>query len=235
MSARPVVSVIIPTLNEAAVIVPLLQGLQPWRARGVEIIVVDGGSSDATMALASPLADLCVACAAGRARQQNFAAAMASGELLWFVHADTVLQGTEPARLLALATDPAPLWGRFDVQLVPADWRLRCVATLMNLRSRLTGIATGDQCLFVSSALFRQVGGFPDQPLMEDVELSRRLRRRHWPRCLRGPVQASSRRWQRDGVWTTVWLMWSLRWRYFFGADPAALHRLYYRRGPGHD
>ncbi|PKM21538.1 MAG: glycosyl transferase [Gammaproteobacteria bacterium HGW-Gammaproteobacteria-14] len=223
----PWLSIIIPTLNEAATIARLLLPLQAARSAGVELVMVDGGSADNTVSESAGLVDLCLRTKAGRAWQQNAGAAAASAPLLWFVHADTGLAGDECLRLLHLSQ---PCWGRFDVRLSERNWRFRLIAGLMNRRSRLTGIATGDQGIFVSADLFRRVGGFPDQPLMEDVEISRRLRRYQKPVCLRTRITTSSRRWQKHGVWRTVMLMWSLRWRYFFGASPAELHARYYQQ-----
>lgn len=223
-TATPKLSIIIPTLDEAAGIVALLRSLQPARQRGAELIVVDGGSADQTVALATPLVDRLVRSAAGRARQQNAGAAAARAPLLWFVHADTTLQGGEDVLLRAQSAD----WGRFNVRLSDADWQLALIAFFINLRSRMSGIATGDQAIFVNRELFAEVGGFPEQPLMEDVALSRLLRQRQPPCCLRHPIVTDSRRWRRHGVWRTVALMWWLRWRYFCGADPAILWRRYY-------
>lgn len=229
-------SIIIPTLNEEQGIVGLLDAMQPWRAQGAELIIVDGGSSDDTVTLAESLADRVVLSPSGRALQMNAGAAIASGQLLWFVHADTRLSGSETGLLRTLL----PMlenggWGRFDVRLSGTDWRLRMVATLMNWRSRLTGIATGDQGIFVSRLAFDAVAGFPVQPLMEDVEISARLRRISWPVCIGEPIVTDSRRWQRFGVWRTIRLMWWLRWRYFCGASPAELHRNYYAGMSPHD
>lgn len=225
MSSAPWLSIIIPTRNEAAHIVPLLTTLQPARARGAELIVVDAGSDDGTAALAAPLVDQLLDCPAGRARQQNAGAAQARAALLWFVHADSGLQGDEDQLLAAWAGDG---WGRFDVRLSEADWQLALISFFINRRSRLTGIATGDQGIFVSRPLFDAVGGFPAQPLMEDVALSRLLRRQQRPYCVRRAIVTDSRRWRRHGVWRTVLLMWWLRWRYFCGADPAILWQRYY-------
>ena len=229
-------SVIVPALNESRSITALLAILQPWRAQGAEVIVVDGGSTDNTVALAAPLADQVLLTRAGRATQMNAGAAAANGQLLWFVHADTTLSGAE-IRLLqsCMAKLQCGGWGRFDVRLSGADWRLRMVAGLMNLRSRVTGIATGDQALFVSRDTFVSVGGFPLQPLMEDVEISARLRRLSWPICLGETIVTDSRRWQRHGVWRTIALMWSLRWRYFCGESPVKLHRDYYGGSSAND
>ena len=220
-------SVVVPALNEAAGIAATLRALEPWRAAGHEVIVVDGGSGDATPALAAPLADRVLAAPRGRARQMNTGAAAATGDVLLFLHADTRLpERALDAVLTALARGAQ--WGRFDVRIAGRSRWLAVVAALMNLRSRLTGIATGDQAIFVSRAAFDAVGGFPDQPLMEDVELSRRLVRRVGrPACLRAKVVTSGRRWDERGVWRTIWLMWTLRWRYWRGTPADVLARAY--------
>ena len=215
-----------PVLDEAAGIAAMLQMLAPLRARGAEVIVVDGGSRDGTPELAAPLADRVLVSARGRARQMNAGAAQATADVLLFLHADTHLPEAADQHIAAALRDGAG-WGRFDVRISGRPWMLRVVAACMNLRSRLTGIATGDQALFVRRALFQQVGGYPDQPLMEDVELSRRLRRVAPPACLRETVVTSGRRWESRGVWRTIVLMWRLRWRYWRGESPDSLARAY--------
>ena len=190
------------------------------------MIVVDGGSDDATVELAAAQADRVVAAALGRARQMNAGAALARAPVLLFLHADTRLpEGAD--RLIQAAVERGSSWGRFDVRIDGRARMLRVVAKMMNLRSRLTGIATGDQAIFVTRMAFQRAGGFPDQPLMEDIELSRRLRLLAWPACLRDPVVTSGRRWERHGVWHTIFLMWRLRWRYWRGASPQALAEVY--------
>lgn len=215
-----------PALNEAAGIVATLQALAPLRAAGHELIVVDGGSSDGTAALAAPLADRVLPSAPGRARQMNAGAALAQGDWLLFLHADTRLPPNAAAALHAAAAAGAR-WGRFDVHIEGRSRWLPLIATLMNWRSRFSGIATGDQAIFVETALFRHVGGYAELPLMEDIELSRRLRAQAWPACLRSRVCTSGRRWENRGVWRTVWLMWRLRWRYWRGAPTEELARAY--------
>lgn len=230
---RPWLSIIIPTLNEAAGIAGLLQAMHGWREQGAELIVVDGGSADATVMLATSLVDHVIVSAAGRAQQMNAGAELAKGQLLWFVHADTFLSGNEYHTLQAHRSHwQDGGWGRFDVRLSGQGWRLRMVTALMNVRSRVSGIATGDQGIFISRGWFDAVGGFPVQPLMEDVEISRQLRRLAKPLCLRQAITTDSRRWRQHGVWRTIGLMWWLRWRYFCGADPAQLHRHYYGAVP---
>ncbi|MET0681532.1 MAG: TIGR04283 family arsenosugar biosynthesis glycosyltransferase [Burkholderiales bacterium] len=221
-------AIIIPALDEAAGIAATLASLQPLRAAGHEVIVVDGGSRDGTPAAAQPLADRVLAAARGRASQMNAGADAATGDVLLFLHADTRLPpGADRAVLDGLAAAGAS-WGRFDVRIEGRSPLLGPVAWLMNRRSRLTGIATGDQAIFVTRAAFAAVGGFPALPLMEDVELSARLRRRSPPLCLRDRVVTSGRRWESRGVVRTVVLMWWLRLRYFLGASPERLRRIYY-------
>ncbi len=223
---HPALSIVVPVLNEAAGLTATLHALAPFRQRGAEVIVVDGGSADTTVALAQPLADQVLTGPRGRARQMNAGAAQARGDVLLFLHADTQLPPAADA-LVAQALAAGAMWGRFDVRIEGRAPLLRVVAALMNLRSRHTGIATGDQALFVRRAVFDRVQGFPDQPLMEDIELSHRLLRVGPPACLRQRVVTSGRRWEQRGVWSTIVLMWRLRWRYWRGESPAALARDY--------
>ncbi len=188
-------------------------------------MVVDGGSTDATVTLAGGLADRTVSAPRGRARQMNAGAALARGEVLWFVHADTQVPLGADTRILEALSQGC--WGRFDIRLSGRGPLLRMVERLVNLRSRVSGIATGDQGIFVRRAAFDAVGGFPDIPLMEDVAISCALRRLGWPRCLRMRLITSSRRWESRGTLKTVWLMWCLRAAYALGADPRELARRY--------
>ena len=223
--AVPDISVIVPVLDEAAGIAAALEALAPLRGEGVELIVVDGGSADATVELAIPLADRVLAAPRGRARQMNAGAAIAQGRLLLFLHADTRLPDDAIHQVARAVGDvlAGRQWGRFDVRIEGRSIGLKLVSTMMNLRSRLTGIATGDQAIFVSRPAFRAVGGFPDIPLMEDIALSKALLRLSRPACLAARVTTSGRRWETHGVWRTILCMWWLRLRYFCGADP---HRL---------
>lgn len=217
-------SIVMPVLDEAAGIEAALRALAPMRARGVEVVVVDGGSRDGTAAMAERLADRVLTAPRGRATQMNAGAAAAQGDALLFLHADSRL----PANAAALVRRGLErrYWGRFDVGFDDKGW-LHLVALLMNLRSRATGIATGDQAMFMTRAAFDEAGGFPDIALMEDIALSARLKRLGRPACLSARVMTSSRRWRRYGVWRTILLMWRLRLRYFLGADPARLARAY--------
>ncbi|MEQ6889990.1 TIGR04283 family arsenosugar biosynthesis glycosyltransferase [Halomonas sp. CS7] len=226
MPARPRLSIIVPTLNEAAIIEAQLTRLAPLRAGGAEILVVDGGSRDATLARARPLASRVMISEPGRARQMNVGAGEARGRQLLFLHADTRLPpGAE--RAIAAALAHGRVWGRFDVRLTGRHPLLPVIAFAMNRRSRWTGIATGDQGLFMTREAFAAAGGFPDQPLMEDIEMSRRLKRISTPACLRERVTTSGRRWEQGGAWRTILLMWRLRWRYWRGASPDDLARAY--------
>ncbi len=220
------VSIIIPVLNEAVAIVPTLQRLAGLRQGGAEVIVVDGHSTDGTLALAEPLCDQLLECDPGRAFQMNLGALSASGELLLFLHGDTILP-SEAGQVLQKFLRSNRAWGRFDVRLSGRQPMFRLIALLMNLRSRLTGIATGDQGIFVRREVFESLAGFQEIPLMEDVELCRRLRRICPPYCASPPVLTDSRRWEKHGIWRTIWLMWRLRWRYWRGADPAVLAQAY--------
>ncbi|HUD89936.1 MAG TPA: TIGR04283 family arsenosugar biosynthesis glycosyltransferase [Xanthobacteraceae bacterium] len=218
-------TIVIPVLDEAAIIVASLQALAPLRARGVEIIVVDGGSRDGTPRLAEPLADRVIAAARGRGATMNAGAAASTGDALLFLHADTTL----PENADGLIADALArrAWGRFDLRIAGRHPLLGVVARMINLRSRLTGVATGDQAIFVTRAAFLAVGGFPDLPLMEDIAISRRLKRLCRPVCIGTPAVTSGRRWERNGVWRTIVLMWRLRLAYYLGVEPALLARLY--------
>jgi rSAM/selenodomain-associated transferase 2 len=224
-SPPPRISVIIPALDEETEIAASIAS-----ARGPavgEIIVVDGGSGDATVAVARQAGASVASAPRGRAAQMNAGAGRASGDILLFLHADTRLPQGFDALVLAALADPQVIGGRFDVRLVPGTAWLRLVGGLINLRSRLSRIATGDQALFVRRAVFEQVGGFEPIPLMEDIALTRALKRRGRTACLRARVDTSSRRWQRDGPLRTVLLMWWLRFLYFGGVSPERLRRLY--------
>jgi rSAM/selenodomain-associated transferase 2 len=219
-------SIILPVLDEASGIGTTLDSLACLRAAGHELIVVDGGSRDNPVALCQGAGCQVLGGTRGRARQMNAGAAAAQGDVLLFLHADTQLPAQAEA-LVAQAVQRGALWGRFDVRIQGRSAMLPVIAALMNLRSRWTGIATGDQAIFVRRALFQRIGGFANQPLMEDIELSRRLRALGRPACLRQPVHTSGRRWDTHGVWRTIGLMWRLRWRYWRGVAPELLARDY--------
>jgi rSAM/selenodomain-associated transferase 2 len=219
-------SIIIPALNEAGCIRDILRQLQALRAQGHEVILVDGGSCDETIALAQALVDQLLPAPAGRALQMNVGAKAASGQAFWFLHADTRVPD-KAARLIIEALQQAGSWGRFDVRLSGDKLLLRLVERMMNWRSRFTGVASGDQGMFVRRELFERVGGFAELPLMEDIDLSRRLKSEQRPVCLRDTLTTSSRRWERNGVLRTIALMWYLRLAYFLGVSPARLAMRY--------
>lgn len=223
-------AIVMPVLNEEPVLVATLARLAPLRARGTRVIVVDGGSSDRSATIAAPHCDHVLVGPRGRAAQMNAGAAVALGDpavdTLLFLHADTRLPD-DADRAIARACEMPLAWGRFDVEIEGHTPLLRVIGLLMNLRSRLTGICTGDQAMFATRALFERIGGFEPLPLMEDIAFSRRARRISKPHALRARVITSGRRWERHGVMRTVLRMWWLRLAYFFGADPAQLAATY--------
>lgn len=232
-AARPFLSLILPVLDEAATIVVHLAALQELRQRGVELLLVDGGSRDGTPELARPAVDRLLEAPRGRALQMNAGAAASRGEVLLFLHADTTLPPLADA-LIRNAIAAGAGWGRFDVRIDGVQPLLRVVERMMNWRSRLSGIATGDQAIFVRRDLFERVGGYPELPLMEDIALCKRLKRVARPLCLRERVITSGRRWQKHGVLPTIYLMWRLRASYFLGADPQQLAIRYGYLPPRH-
>jgi rSAM/selenodomain-associated transferase 2 len=220
--------VVVPTFNEAGTIASCIAAILAASGSVIEIVVVDGGSSDETVAIARQSMVHTVVAVRGRARQMNAGAAAASGNVLLFLHADTRLPAGAD-RLIAEALKASnAVWGRFDVRIEPSRGLLSVVAFMMNLRSRVSGIATGDQAIFVRRDTFEHVGGFPDIPLMEDIALSKALRAISRPKCLYARVRTSSRRWQIHGVVRTMLMMWKLRWLYYWGADPEYLAQLYH-------
>lgn len=223
-------SIVIPTLDEAERIPAFLQALQSLRDRGVEVILADGGSRDGTVAAATPLVDRVISARCGRALQMNAGAAVSAGEVLLFLHADCALPEQADRSILNGLAFSRRRWGRFDVRLSGAAIMLRVVERAMNLRSRLTGICTGDQGLFVERTLFEESGGFPEIELMEDVAISRNLRKSGPPLCLSVTLVTSSRRWEKNGIWRTIVMMWRLRLAYFLGAESRRLANVYYGR-----
>jgi rSAM/selenodomain-associated transferase 2 len=219
-------SIVMPVFDEAAEIEAALQALAPYRQRGVEVIVVDGGSSDSSAERARVLADRVIAALRGRSLQMNAGAAAAQGDVLLFLHADTQLPENADGLVLDGLARSGSAWGRFDVRF-DGGGLLRVVAAMMNLRSRATNIATGDQAMFMTRAAFDKVGGFPPIALMEDVALSARLKRAGKPLALRARVTTSARRWRAQGTLRTILLMWRLRVAYFFGSDPNGLAKAY--------
>jgi rSAM/selenodomain-associated transferase 2 len=223
MSPAVTLSIIVPCLNEAEHIGVLVDQLSTVRERGAEVIVVDGGSDDATVALARTRCDVMLVAKRGRAKQMNAGAARAQGEVLWFLHADSVVPDRADDLILDALHAKRRFWGRFDVRIAGSHSLLKVISAAMNLRSRLSGICTGDQGLFVKRHVFEALGGFPDIPLMEDVALAKRLKQLARPVCLRQRIVTSGRRWEKHGVARTTVLMWRLRFAYWRGANPAEL------------
>lgn len=219
-------SIIIPVLNEAPNVPGLIHRLTALVQNGAEVLFVDGGSVDGTPGLAESGGFRVIRSERGRARQMNAGAMAATGELLIFLHADTALPA-DALHAIETAWHSGHAWGRFDIRIAGRPRMLRVVAQMMNWRSRLTGIATGDQAMFMTREAFESVDGFPDQPLMEDIEMSGRLRSRSRPACLRLKVTTSGRRWESRGVWRTIFLMWRLRWDYWRGVPPDRLAEAY--------
>ena len=225
---RPRLSVVIPARDEAETIADLLDDLKPLREQGHEVLLVDGDSSDRTRELARPLVDRVISSPPGRATQMNAGAQLASGDILWFLHADTRVPARAAEQILHAVAETGRTWGRFDVRLSGRHGLLRIVEQMMNWRSRLTGIVTGDQGIFITAAAFRSVSGFPDIPLMEDIALSRALRKLAPPARIRSPrLQTSSRRWEQNGIISTIFLMWRLRLAYALGTPPQKLAKRY--------
>jgi rSAM/selenodomain-associated transferase 2 len=214
-------TIVVPVLDEAAIVASALQALAPLRARGAEVIVVDGGSGDGTPALAAPLADRVISTSRGRAAPMNAGAALGAGDALLFLHADTTLPNRADELIAAALKERA--WGRFDLRIAGRHPFLAIVARMINWRSRLTGIASGDQAIFVSREAFAAVGGFPDLPLMEDIAISQRLKRICRPYCVGTPAVTSGRRWDYHGLFRTIFLMWRLRVAYYLGVAPSRL------------
>jgi rSAM/selenodomain-associated transferase 2 len=231
-AATASLSIIVPCLNEAAGIVETLEALQALRRRGAEVVLVDGGSSDDSVARGEPWVDRVLTAPRGRAAQMNAGAAQARGEILLFLHADSRLPDAADGLIVDSLRRSRKSWGRFDVRIAGRHPLLRVVEAMMNARSRFTGIATGDQGMFVTRSLFDAAGGFPEIALMEDVEMSRRLKRYGKPLCVRHRITTSARRWERHGVLRTILLMWRLRFAYWLGADPNRLAASYAPRKP---
>ena len=219
------ISIIIPTLNEEDVIQTLLQQLQTYRQQGHEVIVVDGGSHDNTRSVADSLSDKVISSEAGRALQMNNGATQSRHEALWFLHADTLIPETAIEQIQQALNKSG--WGRFNVKLSGSHILFRIIETMMNVRSCVSGIATGDQGIFVKRKIFGQVNEYSNIPLMEDVDLSRKLKKLSKPVCLKYTLMTSSRRWEKNGISSTILLMWKLRFLYWVGVSPEHLARQY--------
>lgn len=224
----PWLSVVVPVLNEASLLPGTLAPLQTWRGRGIEVIVVDGGSQDATVQVATSLCDHCITSRRGRAVQMNAGARRARGQLLWFLHADTRVSDASLQALKTLSQKiQTPFWGCFDVRLDAEGAIYRLIGRMISLRSRISAFSTGDQAQFVTRNLFAAGGGFADLPLMEDLDFCRRLKRLMRPLRCTTPVITSARRWSQQGPWKTIFLMWRLRWLYASGVPAGRLAPMY--------
>lgn len=228
-STAIVVSVVIPILDDAEPLRALLNDIAACRGAQLEVIVVDGGSRDDSVTTAETLADRVLTAPRGRASQLAAGIEAARGRVVWLLHADSRIGAEHVAAVRALASSARHRWGRFDVRLAADGAAYRVIEWMMSRRSCLTGICTGDQGIFASSDALQLAGGMPPVPLMEDIALSKRLRRFGRPLCCRERIETSARRWQRNGIWPTILLMWWLRLRYFLGGDPAVLAARYYR------
>ncbi|NIO09939.1 MAG: glycosyltransferase [Deltaproteobacteria bacterium] len=218
-------SVIIPVLNEEGTIAATLAALFSLPVK--EVVVVDGGSSDHTRDIVAETQAKLVVSSKPRSRQMNLGARMASGDILLFLHADTRLPTSAVGDVGAALSDARFVGGRFDLKLDSEDWKYQMIGSLINLRSRWTRVATGDQAIFVRREVFEKLGGFPELPLMEDIAFCRSLKRLGRVACLRSKVVTSSRRWEREGVWSTILRMWILKILFLSGVPPARLKRFY--------
>ncbi len=223
----PKISIIIPALNEAETIEQTLSCLQQMRRRDCEVVLVDGGSRDATMALSQPLADRILACEKGRANQLEYGVKHSNAPVIWFLHADTLAPENADEVIEAALKQPNATWGRFNVRLDGRHVLFRMIEKMINYRSCITGICTGDQGIFVRRDTLEAIGGVPRQALMEDIELSKRLKTTASPLCMKQILVTSGRRWQEKGIIRTILLMWYLRAAYVFGVPAERLARYY--------
>ena len=219
-------SVVVPVLNEEVNLSRITSSLRSVIEQGHEVIIADGGSTDNTLTIAYEITDTVIISKKGRALQMNSGASIASGKVVLFLHADTLLP-ENVAEIISAACVGRSFWGRFDVRLSNNKYVYRLIECMMNMRSSLTSIVTGDQAIFIEKGLFDRIGGFPEIALMEDIEISRRLKKISKPVRLKSRVVTSSRRWERNGVFATVFLMWKLRLYYFFGVSPEKLNQMY--------
>jgi len=233
------ISIIIPILNEADNLPELIAHIVHLDPAPQQVILVDGGSLDGSVAIANSVLKSIetaqsitdwhiIESTVGRAQQMNAGAMLATGDVLLFLHADTEL----PADAIDNVQQAIAQydWGRFDVRLDSREPLLKIVGLMINQRSRLMSIATGDQAIFIKKSIFEQIGGYPDQPLMEDIELCKRLKKIARPACLKSKVTTSARRWQQHGTWRTIFLMWHLRFDYWCRVSPDVLKQRYYKQ-----
>ena len=221
------VSIIIPALNEESAIETLLQQLQTYRKQGNEIIVVDGGSTDSTISISNILADKIIQSKSGRALQMNNGSAEASFDILWFLHADSKIPDDSIEKIQFNLNEKNKDWGRFNIKLSGKNILFRLIERMINIRSCVTSIATGDQGIFVKRKSFDDVNGFSELPLMEDIDLSQKLKRLSRSVCIKETLTTSSRRWEQNGILSTVFLMWRLRFLYWLGVSADKLASQY--------
>ncbi|VAW93181.1 Glycosyl transferase, family 2 [hydrothermal vent metagenome] len=224
---EPKISIIIPVINEATSIINFLKPLQYYRNKGHELILVDGGSHDDTLKLSQNYVDQTFSSKLGRAAQMNFGAKHANNTILLFLHSDTYLPNSADTIIINALTKNK-IWGRFNVELSNNRFIFRTIAWLMNLRSKITKLATGDQAIFINKKIFNNIKGYPDIPLMEDIALCKNLRKKYSCVCLSNKIITSSRRWEKNGIYHTIILMWRIRALYYFGVSPKRLAELYY-------
>ncbi|MCW9030480.1 MAG: TIGR04283 family arsenosugar biosynthesis glycosyltransferase [Gammaproteobacteria bacterium] len=221
------VSIIIPALNEESSIKNLLQQLQVSRQQGHEVIVVDGGSEDQTIAVSTLLADKVIQSDPGRAVQMNKGAVQASGDILWFLHADSVISENAIKNIQFNLNEQNKDWGRFNIKLSGLHYMFRIIEKMINFRSCLSSIATGDQGIFIKRKVFDDVGGYSNIPLMEDIDISKKLRAQSRSVCIKETLTTSSRRWEKNGILSTILLMWRLRFLYWLGISADKLASQY--------
>ncbi len=222
-----IISVIIPTFNESKNITATLKQLQALRKNGHKVLLADGGSTDNTIALAAPFVDEIIISEKGRATQMNSAAVKTQSDVLWFLHADTLVPENSDTIICRHLENTRKVWGRFNIQLSGQNFLFRVIENMINLRSKLTGIATGDQGIFIQQDIFKKLNGFSEIPLMEDIEITKRLKKISSPVCITHKLTTSSRRWGKHGILKTVFLMWQLRLAYYIGASANKLARKY--------
>lgn len=220
-------SIIIPVLNENNYLLATLKSLADLKKNKHEIIIVDGGSQDNIFEISKSYTDAIFISEKGRAHQMNTGAKQASGDVLWFLHADSLIPNHADEFIINALQTTRSVWGRFNIQLSGIHWVFRIIEKLINSRSLLTGIATGDQGIFVLRTEFEKINGYANISLMEDIHLSKRLKKISRPACLKENIITSSRRWESNGIIKTVILMWCLRFAYFIGTPTNKLAKLY--------
>lgn len=222
---QPTISIIVPVLNEEAVIATFLKDLCLLEGVG-EILVVDGGSSDNTLAIAKEFAAV-IESPRGRAKQMNEGARKSKGDVLFFVHADAGVDPRAPIAIADCLKDPSCVGGGFELLIDDPSVSLRLVSFLSNLRVKTSGLFFGDQGIFVRRVIFEQMGGFREMDLMEDMDFSHRLK--SFGKTKQSPlkIKTSSRRWRRNGIWRTIYLMHKLKVLYLLGVSPQRLNQMY--------